>query len=956
MINIHIIPVDQLDTQMAQNEDIELFPNARAETHAGHSHIETNTANIELTDVPGGYTEVPEKKVLGSTKPKESIDPILPATSDVIIENAPSRMLLSQCKIVGMMEEFCCEDDACMIQDRDFNKKIRKLKRAASSKALRKNEVRRLPSGPGESAAVNVSKTNDPSLPVVTYNENIEFEWQSSQHRDSNEQDDKAITEHSTLQRNISTESFPVVPKNVRNRRATALVKRDEIRQQASQHGFWFTARYIHFEKFKSIWNNIKSISFWGGEMKHVESIFGTSVVSYFIFLRFIFLINFLMFIIMTMFVILPQLLHSYIDNFNVTRAARIVFNAEDDLLGLVTGNNWIENTELFYGGYTNEIITAKKRGDPENAILQYGMPSAYLFTVLVILLIFLIALVYKLGVAFREAYGTLGSQTSAETCNRVFGAWDYGISNEKAAKLRHNSISTDLKEEIDEQVARNLHRNWKEWLKVIALRIFFNILTLLLLAMSGVIIVFSTLWALAFRCPNADQSIDLQPLGINLPGIINSFTIVILNFVLQFIFPFFARYERFRLQSDELKMTLVRSTLIRLASLIVLTLTLYVSYLFIQAGVSEEAANSTQFDPEEIAKFINIALGTELNISSFQCQSFSCWETYFGQEFYRLALTNFLFAIITTLFPEISRYLLHRFGPRVWNRASKIVTKKRIKKYADLLANLITSPPEFYIAKSVLDLIYAQGLMLLGLFFCPFLPFISMVTFFVIFYVKKYSCVWFCSPSSRGLYRSARNNLFYILLLILIYFACLAAILYILLELDPSDSCGPFRDFDSFVGPIKTHLTSPVATTIVDLVQSPGVTYSIITLLLLLAYAQYIVVGSYKKNVKSLRHRLGVESADKQYYYDQLVDLFNELESLRKLHNYILQVHSNSEVEYEFVFKDRLSEVTESIGNATNGPRLSWMGTNEREKLADRRKQTANIDEIYELTDKKKH
>ena len=66
--------------------------------------------------------------------------------------------------------------------------------------------------------------------------------------------------------------------------------------------------------------------------------------------------------------------------------------------------------------------------------------------------------------------------------------------------------------------------------------------------------------------------------------------------------------------------------------------------------------------------------------------------------------------------------------------------------------------------------------------------------------------------------------------------------------------------------------------------------------------------------------------------------------------------VVATCEVEYEFVFKDRLSEVTESIGNATNGPRLSWMGTNEREKLADRRKQTANIDEIYELTDKKKH
>ena len=55
-------------------------------------------------------------------------------------------------------------------------------------------------------------------------------------------------------------------------------------------------------------------------------------------------------------------------------------------------------------------------------------------------------------------------------------------------------------------------------------------------------------------------------------------------------------------------------------------------------------------------------------------------------------------------------------------------------------------------------------------------------------------------------------------------------------------------------------------------------------------------------------------------------------------------------------MFRDRLASVAEFIGNAANGPRLSWLGTNEREKLADRRKQASNIDQIYERTDKKKH
>ena len=928
------------------------------ETPIEHSHIQTNLNDIEFTQVPGGYTEsvsemdldnVNEPMTRSSVNPKISSDSIWPITSDVIIDNAPSKMLLNECKIVGMMEEFCSVDDDGMILDREFNKKIRTIQREASQKGLRKTKIRRTASNkPRIPISVPVVGTFQPTSPVAFRNDNIEFEWQTA-----NEMDRADVADEECISpRNIAADSIVRQPKNVRDRRATALQKRDEIKRQASEHGFWYTARYIHFEQFKSKLNNIKSLSLWGSEMKHVESIFGTSVVSYFVFLRFLFLINLALFFIITLFIIMPQLLFNYgLQRRNATLRARNNFTIENDILGLVTGDSWFENTELFYGSYTNEIIAIFNRDDPENAILQYRMPYAYLFTVLAIFLIFLLALVYKLGVAFRESYGTLGGQTSAEICNHVFGAWDYGITNESAAKLRHHSIATDLKEEIDEQTAKIIRRTWKTWLVVIFLRIFFNILTFLLLAISGVIIVFSTLWALANRCTEA-----ISTLGINIPGIINSFTIVILNFVLQFIFPFFARYERFRLQSNELKMTLVRSVLIRLASLIVLTLTLYVSYLFVQDGIADSLSNETSFDPQEIARFINIALGANLSIESFSCDTFNCWETYFGQEFYRLAITNFLFAIFTTLFPEISRFILHRIGPKVWTRASRCVNKKFIKKYLNLLAELITSPPEFYIAKSVLDLIYAQALMLLGVFFCPFLPMISTITFFVLFYVKKYSCVWFCSPSSRGLYRSARNNLFYIMLLILIYFSCLAAILFILINLNPSDECGPFRDFKTFVGPIEVHFETSAAMSIVDLIKSPGVTYSLITLLLLLAYAQYIIVGSYKKNVKSLRHRLGVESADKQYYCDQLVVIFNQAESLRQLHNDILQMHYDSEVEYEFQFRERLSTITTSLGSATAGARLSWMGTNEREKLADRRKQTLNLEGIYERSEKKRN
>ncbi|WP_411023197.1 hypothetical protein, partial [Salmonella sp. s51228] len=135
---------------------------------------------------------------------------------------------------------------------------------------------------------------------------------------------------------------------------------------------------------------------------------------------------------------------------------------------------------------------------------------------------------------------------------------------NEAAAKLRLNSIFTDLSEELAEYQAKSNKRSLQQTFKVLSLRIFFNLLTFFLLIVAGVIIFFTTVYALAKRCPSDNEDNYLIVLGINIPGIISSITIVMLNFILQFIFPFFARFESFRTQRGELRMTLIRSVSIR--------------------------------------------------------------------------------------------------------------------------------------------------------------------------------------------------------------------------------------------------------------------------------------------------------------------------------------------------------------------------------------------------------
>jgi hypothetical protein len=56
------------------------------------------------------------------------------------------------------------------------------------------------------------------------------------------------------------------------------------------------------------------SLELWAGHMKKIEGNFGSGVTSYFLFLKWLFIVNIPMFFLVFFFVTLPQLLYRYIE------------------------------------------------------------------------------------------------------------------------------------------------------------------------------------------------------------------------------------------------------------------------------------------------------------------------------------------------------------------------------------------------------------------------------------------------------------------------------------------------------------------------------------------------------------------------------------------------------------------------------------------------------------------
>uniref|UniRef100_A0A2I3HDF9 Transmembrane channel-like protein n=1 Tax=Nomascus leucogenys TaxID=61853 RepID=A0A2I3HDF9_NOMLE len=234
------------------------------------------------------------------------------------------------------------------------------------------------------------------------------------------------------------------------------------------------------------------------------------------------------------------------------------------------------------------------------------------------------------------------------------------------------------------------------------------------------------------------------------------------------------------------------------------------------------------------------------------------CWETLIGQDIYRLLLMDFVFSLVDSFLGEFLRRII----------GMHLITSLGLQ--------------EFDIARNVLELIYAQTLVWIGIFFCPLLPFIQMIMLFIMFYSKNISLMMNFQPPSKA-WRASQMMTFFIFLLFFPSFTGVLCTLAITIwRLKPSADCGPFRGLPFFIHSIYSWIdtlsTRPGYLWVVwiyrNLIGSVHFFFILTLIVLIITYLYWQITEGRKIMIRLLHEQIINEGKDKMFLIEKLIKL----------------------------------------------------------------------------------
>lgn len=194
----------------------------------------------------------------------------------------------------------------------------------------------------------------------------------------------------------------------------------------------------------------------WRYALKQIGGQFGSSVLSYFLFLKTLLAFNTLMLLPLLAFLVGVQAAFPPDPSGPVP-----AFSG----LELLTGGGRFTHTVMYYGYYSNatlsQLCASPREGapcSPRLGSLPYSMPLAYLFTVGAAFFFICIILVYSMSHSFGESY-RVGSTKGIHALT-VFCSWDYKVTQKWASRVQQDSICTQLKELLAEWQLRTRPRS----------------------------------------------------------------------------------------------------------------------------------------------------------------------------------------------------------------------------------------------------------------------------------------------------------------------------------------------------------------------------------------------------------------------------------------------------------------------------------------------------------------
>ncbi|KAM7329222.1 transmembrane channel-like protein 7 isoform X2 [Alexandromys fortis] len=582
-------------------------------------------------------------------------------------------------------------------------------------------------------------------------------------------------------------------------------------------------------------------LELWRKDIRSIEGKFGTGIQSYFSFLRFLVVLNLVIFLIIFMLVLLPILLTEY----KITNSTFVFVPFKDMdiectvypmsspgliyfysfIIDLLSGTGFLEKTGLFYGHYTIDGVKFQN--------FTYDLPLAYLISTIAYLALSLLWIVKRSVEGFK--INLIRSEEHFQSyCNKIFAGWDFCITNRSMAELKHSSLRYELRADLEEERIRQkiAERTSEETIRIYSLRLFLNCIVLAVLAACFYAIYLAT----TFSQEHMKKEINKMVFGENLLILyLPSIVITLANFITPIIFAKIIHYEDYS-PGFEIRLTILRCVFMRLATICVLVFTL-------GSKITSCGDNTCE-------------------LCGYNQKLYPCWETQVGQEMYKLMIFDFIIILAVTLFVDFPRKLLVTY----------CASSKLIQCWGQ---------QEFAIPDNVLGIVYGQTICWIGAFFSPLLPAIATLKFIITFYVKELSLLYTCRPSPRQ-FRASNSNFFF--LLVLLIGLCLAIIpLTISMSRIPSSkACGPFTNFNTTWEVIpQTVSTFPSSLqTLIHGVTSEAFAVPFFMIICLVMFYFIALAGAHKRVVVQLREQLFLESRDKRYLIQKLTEAQRDVRS----------------------------------------------------------------------------
>lgn len=422
--------------------------------------------------------------------------------------------------------------------------------------------------------------------------------------------------------------------------------------QTKLEHATMFKRLRYHFVKFVvQIWhqmkNTVNSVELWYNSMKEIEGHFGSGVGTYFKFLRWLFMLNMVLLFFSFTFIILPQVIFD-VSSENVFETSENGTTPKTlNALDILTAEGYLKSSILFYGSYTNQTIFLS----PPH---KYSLPHAYFMTMLCLYVGTFILISSNMARSYRKSYIETSGGVRNMYAHKIFCSWDFGISNLRAAQLKHTSIHNELKEVLHDITSckESISRLRHFW--IICAQITAHLLIFGMLAGLGV-----GIWILLQNFGEANESSPWTTLYLS----------ILVNITIMFfqnVFAWIARMEDYGSPRRVLHITLLRNFLLEAVIVGVL-----VFFWLTKAHAG-------------------------------------CWETSIAQEIYRLIIVDFIISVLlTSLVQGCQVFLGLKFGPSIGSPEFDISRKSLGLVYNQTLlwVGLLFSPmlPLVVIIKMVL-------------------------------------------------------------------------------------------------------------------------------------------------------------------------------------------------------------------------------------------------------------